>query len=1682
MKQESTKKSRLWLWLVIAAAALVAAGGVLLALLLPGAQSDPNGDSSQTPELYWNLDREQFIEESTGMSTRTKSEDGLYHMCFAYQGQQVDLAVMDKQLVNYIDTMDAVGLVVDADGIVIDAAEPQSFLTVIAKEYYIRKVEGDTLTVNSSQAMNGMELSVSLSDATGIYDVSAEAQVRGASAEMSLMDTLIIYGDAENNASHIYIVRHPVNADVYWRVDRYWDAENLCTTRVPDENGVYTIRFAIHGEQVDLKCRDYTFVNHLDSLGLTVCQVALLFDEEGYIVDNTDIALALRGKYLCQYYNVTDIEGDQITVERVQPGSEQGLVKTFTLGDDCEIVMCCSGCYESHVGEHTDHLRVGDTVNVYTDLDGIGKLIFISMRPAESKLYYNMEQKYNSVTKETRREPVNGWYIFDKMFCDGKTVTLKTKDKKLANEVESQLAMGLELEGNVIVRTYPTRCATGSNTTANNKYVTSVMGTIFTAAAAGDPTQVNAIMSQDCQVYDMTGDFGVPKGSKTTLKANDRIYAYADYRGLITHVFVNFRYAEGTSVYYNVNRQYDTKNETTKRVPDADGYYVFEMIKDGKTVTVKTKNKTMATFIDAQSAPTVALRVSGGIIKEAHLVHMAVKYGNKVDNYVYVDKVNKDRTYTTYYYSGEQKVAGAVARKLAKNCKIYNVSAAYVSYRGEITTLKPGDRIQAITSRETDEVIMLFVLSRDVDSPMYYHVKRQYDTTKSETRRVPNEEGWYVFDLAVNGGIKQFRTKDKTIASEVDQFSAPFVMITDGDVILRAFNATLHKDVKANAAGQYDVMSIDGSKVTLTRNRPLADNYGDTKELGLAKNYQVYDISSYASAFGAKTTLKVGDRVTCYADDDGNISFIFVNYANTRKAGHISYCDHCKKDVFWNPYTGEFYETDDHYYLPCDIDTGKGKTIGEKKAYSICLDLNGHSFSTKARPFLVYSELSILDSAGGGSIVGQCTYQNGLGGCINVARGGKLSLYGGTLTLQAGGITPGKGGVVNVGYEAVFNMYDGAVKGGYVTDQGGNIFVNGSTFNMYGGTVEGGTADLSGGNIATAANSTLNLLGGTIAGDTVIGAGSKVTVSGDLTVTAGAATGLTLSAGDVLTLGKLSEKASIVISADGVFTEAKENIADYQAFFKPFDADDTIEVQENTLAYVNIIDLNKIDNSDLVFAGGTTKAVCPVCEVEVTWTALTEKKANLVGGGHYYLTDHVTYEGGSNWHILAPDSGTACLHLNGKSLTSPTRVIQGNFGALNVMGNGTVTGNYTDSANPKRGAVMDTTPSKADCAEVTAINLLGGTYVAAEGNTQENIVSIWNNGGRIRMYAGATVKGGIYVGTSGILNSELSVCGGTVEGTVALAGSSKNTSTLNLSGGNIAAVTLPVNAVCNISGTPVVDAMQLAEGARLTLGELTEGASLTVSANGVFTNPTDLAESLLPFFRTAAEGDTITVEENALIYTPAPQPVNPYAGELALDENGYAVCPVCGGDPVKWTAIYGSSVANGRVGDGKTGHYYLSENVSLSGAVQNVATAKTGSTLCLHLNGKNMTYGSRIAVAYDNSTINIMGSGNVKAIAFTATAANNNAPLYVYKNGTLNLYGGTYTTTDTTRPMLLLNHADGAVNIYEDVTVSGGIQAMKGTVTLYGNASADLITVEAAAKLVLSQDWTGTAKVETKEQ
>ena len=173
MKKEANKKSKLWIWLVIGIVALLAVAGVVLALVMGGSGDAGNeGPKGGRADLYWNVDKALYTKNSeSGLSTREPGEDGVFRVRYAYNGQLVELQIADKQLVNYIDTLDCMGIVQDADGVVIDVVDPKTLATETARMFYIRKVEGDTIVLNSSMAMNGMSMEIPVKEVTEIYDV-----------------------------------------------------------------------------------------------------------------------------------------------------------------------------------------------------------------------------------------------------------------------------------------------------------------------------------------------------------------------------------------------------------------------------------------------------------------------------------------------------------------------------------------------------------------------------------------------------------------------------------------------------------------------------------------------------------------------------------------------------------------------------------------------------------------------------------------------------------------------------------------------------------------------------------------------------------------------------------------------------------------------------------------------------------------------------------------------------------------------------------------------------------------------------------------------------------------------------------------------------------------------------------------------------------------------------------------------------------------------------------------------------------------------------------------------------------------------------------------------------------------------------------------------------------------------
>ena len=1618
MKRAASKKKNIFIWLIVVLCLLVVTAAILVPLCLrQDLREQPQGQD--VAELYWNVDGRYWIEhtEVAGLSGRNPDDDGVYRVTFAVNSEQIRIPVVDKQLVNYIDTMDLMGLIFDADGVVVDVVEPQEVASELADEFYIKKITDTELVLNSSIAMNGIEKTIVLSSNCGIYDVSDKALTVGAVAEGELLDKVTVYSVDGEKATHVYVLDREDKAEVYWRVERCYDAATNATTREPHQNGVYTILFVKDGVQVELKCRDKEIVNNIDRAALSYGEFGLILDDEGYIVGTIDASVALRGKNLCKDYHVTAINGDTIELTRITSGDNQGKVITFEMNDICKIYNCCDGCAVSHVGEQVESLKLMDRVNVHTDLDGNPLLVFIYRRFADSPMYFNLQQKYNWDTLETSRLPdENGYYVYD-MIVEGRQVTVRTKNKDMATRIDAQYdcCMGLLLDGSIIKQVYDPKCIAGEWSLGGTQmYVTSLSGSIITLSASTDFTKTyNGLLNADCKIYDVTGFYGVKKGSTTQLQLNDRVTCYRNPQGEVIYAYVTERYVPDTKLYYSINRKYDTAKEVTTREADQDGWYVFDMICEGKETTVKTKSKDLASYMDMQNAPIMALKVGNdGVVRNAYPAISAYKYAKKTAGYHYVDKIQKDGTYTTYYFQGTERFESTVTHKLANNCIIYNVSTCVDNYRGEMTTLNPYDQIQTIATNPNGESVVIFVMNRSIDAPLYWNEKQQYNALTKETTRKPNADGWYVFDLAVGGEVKQFMTKDVVIATAVDANYSAFTLKVDGNIILKVYPATNARNVYSAAASRYDVAAIDGKTLTLV-NHQIGTTYESTYELKMAEGCKIYDISPTAENWGGEGTLSLGDRVVSYINERKEIIYSYIIYKNTRKAGAVSVCEHCGKEVYWEPYGGGVPSADAHYYLSGDMNATYQVSIGsEDKRLDVVLDLNGHTLTCLRRTFLVYGTLSVMDTAGGGKLLGK-NITGGNGACMMVTDGGTLNLISGALSVTEDCVVPNMAGV----------LYIGA----------------GATLNMSGGEIYGGTASVSGGNVAVLGGK-LNMSGGKIAGDVMVGAGSTVEMSGAPVITAGKTTGLSLSNGVLIRLSQLTKDASVTVSANGVFTTTHEKISEFTERFVPVNEEQQIVVLDGALSCVT-------PGALALDAAG--EAVCPACNEKVKWTGVSGSSwSSRIGdnkSGHYYLDGNVNLADYVNNFATASKNAKLCLHLNGCKLTYGSRIaIAYADSIINIMGSGTVT------LVPFSGT---TTDNKAALyvANSGTINLYGGTYNTVDETRP--VARIDHADGAIRVFDGV------------VINGQTVVAGGSL----------------------------------TLRGTASVDQIGVARSGKLVLSADWTGTAvadfIAKPVDGVLPEANGACEGSFTGTLVTSDGRTITGENGRLLLAageeePDEPPVQDtgYAGDLALDVDNYAYCPVCKQE-VQWTAVSGSRY-DSRIGDAKSGHYYLDGDVTLPAYVNNFATAAKNSTLCIHLNGNDLSYGSRIAVAYDNSTVNIMGTGTVTSVPYTGTFAGNDGALVVANEGTLNLYSGTYTTTDPTRPVLQVKNASATVNIHDGVEINaiqgvGSVNVDAGTLTLSGNcrivgeddALSGNITVREQGNLTVKADFTGIASV-----
>ena len=158
------------------------------------------------------------------------------------------------------------------------------------------------------------------------------------------------------------------------------------------------------------------------------------------------------------------------------------------------------------------------------------------------ELYWNLdraEYEGKSEAGMSGRMPESDGYFHIRMFKDGEIVTLKTSDRKVVNNLDTQSLMGLEFDEEGCISEVIDVKELPLETPGWSFFVQSVGGNTIKLNSSDSFAGMEMLLEcdDDTGIYDMTGMSG-EVGCEATPIAYDRVYPVANEQGKITHVFL----------------------------------------------------------------------------------------------------------------------------------------------------------------------------------------------------------------------------------------------------------------------------------------------------------------------------------------------------------------------------------------------------------------------------------------------------------------------------------------------------------------------------------------------------------------------------------------------------------------------------------------------------------------------------------------------------------------------------------------------------------------------------------------------------------------------------------------------------------------------------------------------------------------------------------------------------------------------------------------------------------------------------------------------------------------------------------------------------------------------------------------------------------------------------------------
>ncbi len=1626
-------------------------------------------------DIYWNIFRKYDSVAKT--TTRERDALGFYTFEMAVNGEVKTLQTRDLEIATKVDSFVAkcMGLEFDEDGYIIDAVgtSARGCPGPFGSWTRVTSIEGRNITtLKLSGSTAGTVWDGVLSKDCKIIDVSSNSDYSGAYTDIRYGDEIHGLYDKRGQVCYVFVISRLGDWPVYWNVERQYDSASKTTKRTPAADGYYYIQVATNGQQMTVRTKDKETATALDAYAARCFGMELEGDEIKRLHAATSVH---GGGTFGSWYYVDKIEGSKVTVKRILDGDTVPTYKTGTMTEDVEIING-SNNYISHCGEYTE-LQVGDRVHGLTDLNGDIRVLFVVERPVDGPVYWNVTRMYKDGAS-TRKRAEDGYFYFT-MAADGKQVTLKTKDQKICNQVDSYAAqcMGLKLNGDVITKVVAATAVKGlSGGTKSLSWVdvTSISGSSFQAQKNQSGHKDNGkvfhdTMAGDCKVYNVSSGYVKFCGEETNLRVGDRIHALHDADGRAKVIFVVDKRAkeldtqpdtcpcslnvtwepwDGTTELVNGKYYYLTQDVTAP----AEGFVLENMQVnlrlDGHTISSPGRcfylkaggqlnicdHETRGKLIGAGVAGE-----SGGVIR----VYTA-------SNDAYLKLWNVDLEAQTPN-DAKPKEGGIISASGPVALHNVNLRGGNVSARGGAVLVNPTGSLRMFGG------------------------SMENCTAATGGNMYVNNGTVYLDGAAFSGGK----------ASKGDQIS------------INTEKQVQFKDITVTSSSKNSVDLSKGSlellgKITIPGlaiggDGVLVDcGLDGTSAIGVSGGEQVILTGAKSDLSGVFKPLEEDEYGLVYDPAAGTLSLKNIVVPVPHAADHCL-CngavtgDHtCATLTGWTKITADVFETavgtdgktagikfiqDGNYYLETGYKLSGTLCIMPGQNINICL--NGNKLSSSGRLGLVAGNLNITDCRSGGKVTGGGT-SNGV--TLKLVAGGKVNLFAGTLT--SSGVNGTDGGVVVISTDkgnitadttaSAFTMYGGTVTGGKANN-GGNIHIYHANcaFTMYGGTVSNGTA-AKGGNINTGhGKAVVKLLGGTITGGTAdvgggIYAAGTVTLGGSVNLSGNQGTDLYLVS-SAATLENYTPTGICVVGmgAPGTFAHYGQDLS---AFFTSADSAYKVQYVGGALFLASV---NATHDAHCICGGVNTDHTCGPTSWE-PWDGTTE-----LTNGSYYLTQDVTFsqlteksgiymESGNldalnlclNGHkLIAPEDGriariksTATLNITDCTGTGVLEAggVAGEGGGVIRSGTGSgVVGLYnitlrrTDNKTTQvtEGGIV-TSSGTLNAYKCTFENgyagKCGGILVAAAGNATlvdcviRDCESYSNDGGNL--YVGgnqSASKWRVTLRNTTITGGKAS--SGKHGGDVYVAGASTNGMELQ---GKITIGDLYMLGTGNVRiGTAGLDS--------------TSSIGLTMKTAGIIgTAPSDVSAC----FTVTNSGCSVSYDGTNLVCSDgAVTPPNPPA-----PTTHEAHC-VCGGhgagadtthvcdSSVEWTAWTETTTL-----PSDDGYYYLTGNVSTS-ARHNMGSGGTAVDITICLNGYTITGSDRVFGLYTGSlTItDCRDTGKVTS----SKATSEGGLIYLLNNKSnptvFNLYAGTLEST-------------GSVTGSGGVIIMGNGQSQDVTLNMYG--------------------------------